>query len=359
MAVTSKPPSEVEYAQAAYRRRIGVSCLRVQRQNSCRCPARRSARPQLARRSNSIRPSAPRFRFKHAEDGTVSGDAGSLAYILGAARDTGRWWIAEDQLCHQWSKWFDGATHCLRLKKQGRHVEWRRDDGKTGTATIISRATQLARQSGTQSGIGLDQPAAAFLDAPSQVSPRASMSVTAAEQAPPAKVPIMAKTAKPAPSAAKPRVAALNSQTEVAPPLTVTAPKANAAPAPLPATTAKPPVRPVAKPPSVAPAPAPAAAKPSAPPPAAAAPPVISFRVAGVAPSDVLRVRKGPSTEHDPVGAIPPDGRDVRVVGPCQQDWCPVRHNGIGGWVNSYYLAEDLPRMSGSISNYAAGQSRR
>ena len=295
-------------------------------------------------------PVGTKIPIKHAEDGTVTGDAGSLAYILGAARDTGRWWVAEDKLCHQWSKWFDGETYCLRLKKEGRHVEWRRDDGKTGTATIISRSALLARQSGAQSGIGLDQPAAALLDAPPPVMPRASIAMPSTAYTPAAAPPETAKAPRPAPPAPKPRVAALAPQAPTAPVAPTVAPKA-APTASAVSPPPKPPARAVANVASTASTPAKAAAlTPQQP--AVTAPAVISFRVAGVASSDVLNVRNGPSSEHDPIGAIPPDGRDVRVVGPCQQDWCPVRHNGIGGWVNSYYLAEDIPGRGASTSNY-------
>ena len=68
----------------------------------------------------------------------------------------------------------------------------------------------------------------------------------------------------------------------------------------------------------------------------------ISFRVAGVDDGDTLNVRSGPSEYHPSVGRIPPGGRGVQIVGACREVWCPVRHGRLKGWVNRYYLAEDV-----------------
>jgi uncharacterized protein YraI len=68
----------------------------------------------------------------------------------------------------------------------------------------------------------------------------------------------------------------------------------------------------------------------------------VSFRVAGVGDGDTLNVRSGPSEYHPSVGRIPPGGRGVQIVGACREEWCPVRHGRLKGWVNRYYLAEDV-----------------
>jgi hypothetical protein len=31
----------------------------------------------------------------------------------------------------------------------------------------------------------------------------------------------------------------------------------------------------------------------------------------------------------------------VHIVGQCRDQWCPIRHGRLKGWVNRYYLAED------------------
>jgi SH3-like domain-containing protein len=77
-----------------------------------------------------------------------------------------------------------------------------------------------------------------------------------------------------------------------------------------------------------------------------------TYRVVGVEDDDVLNIRAGPSMGHRVVGAIPPGGRGVRVVGHCQ-GWCPVSYNGASGWVNGYYLAAE-PAVAGYVRGYVA-----
>jgi hypothetical protein len=66
-----------------------------------------------------------------------------------------------------------------------------------------------------------------------------------------------------------------------------------------------------------------------------------SFRVARVDDDDMLNVRSGPAEFYPPVGGLPPQGRGVRIVGPCREDWCPIRHGKMTGWVNRHFLAEE------------------
>jgi len=81
-------------------------------------------------------PIGTKLPIRYGADGRVAGQAGDLASYLGAASDTGRWWVTADQLCHKWNRWFDSEPQCLRLRKQGRTIHWRNQEGKTGTATI-------------------------------------------------------------------------------------------------------------------------------------------------------------------------------------------------------------------------------
>ena len=63
----------------------------------------------------------------------------------GAATDRGRWWVAGDELCHKWSRWFSSEPQCIRLRKEGRLIRWRTQDGNTGTAMItVPAPSQLA-----------------------------------------------------------------------------------------------------------------------------------------------------------------------------------------------------------------------
>ena len=70
-------------------------------------------------------------------NGTMVGRSNSvLAPFIGAERDHGRWWIANDKLCQRWAIWNEAKPHCYTLRRQGLIVHWARDDGKRGTATL-------------------------------------------------------------------------------------------------------------------------------------------------------------------------------------------------------------------------------
>jgi uncharacterized protein YraI len=83
-----------------------------------------------------------------------------------------------------------------------------------------------------------------------------------------------------------------------------------------------------------------------------------TYRVVYVARGDVLNLRSGPSVAYPVVGAIPPAGRGVRLVGHCQA-WCPVSYNGALGWVNPAYLARERasedPLLPEPAPGYIAG----
>ena len=66
-----------------------------------------------------------------------------------------------------------------------------------------------------------------------------------------------------------------------------------------------------------------------------------TYQVANVEEDDVLNIRNGPSEYHVAVGAIPPSGRGVRIVGTCKAEWCPITHGSARGWVNRYYLSQE------------------
>ena len=72
-------------------------------------------------------------------NGEMTGHAGSLAFFLGSSRDKGRWWVAKGKLCHKWRVWLDRETLCMKLKEQGDTIWWQADDGKRGTARIVSK----------------------------------------------------------------------------------------------------------------------------------------------------------------------------------------------------------------------------
>jgi hypothetical protein len=250
-------------------------------------------------------PLGTKLPISYAEDGRMSAEAGTLAYLLGSPTDSGNWWISGHRLCQKWRRWFDGAVHCLRLSQDGARIFWRRDDGETGTASIASRSEpQLAARETPRQQPARVNEARAFvapsLPARAAAAPPIPTASEVADEAPIAQRPLEARPAEPPKALAEPR-----SSLATAPPL------------------AKRPVL--------------ARASAAIPPPVPRWP--ASFRVAGVDLDDVLNVRNGPSPEHDVIGSILPDAAGIKIVGPCVSAWCPIQHRSLSGWVNSFYLS--------------------
>jgi len=237
-------------------------------------------------------PLGTKLPVRYSEDGKLAGRAGGMvANYLGARSDSGRWWVSKNRLCHKWKRWFEAKLQCMRLRKAGRRILWRRDDGKTGTATIASRSTPAAKPEARAYALGHTQP---------EKKPPDTNRFSPVRRAAPAAPPRAAPTAQP-PAVPQPRLA-------------------------------RPPKPPEAKQ---------VIEKPSFEEP--------SFRVAGVEMYDVLNIRNGPSTYHTVIGAIPPNGRGVIIVGSCVMYWCPINHRGTSGWVNRIYLAEEMPPPGSAV----------
>jgi hypothetical protein len=66
------------------------------------------------------------------------------------------------------------------------------------------------------------------------------------------------------------------------------------------------------------------------------------MRVTGIAQNDVLNIRGSPGSQSEIVGAIPPNGRDVKIVGAPEGDWVPIDYYSQRGWVHSRYLRSDM-----------------
>ena len=65
------------------------------------------------------------------------------------------------------------------------------------------------------------------------------------------------------------------------------------------------------------------------------------YRVVGVASWDRLNLRAGPAAGYRVLARIAHDARFIENLGGCAGSWCWVRHNGVIGWVNTDFLAED------------------
>ena len=77
--------------------------------------------------------------IRYAANGRMSGKMSTIAASFSrgdGASDSGKWWVAGDQLCQQWSSWMDGKSYCYRLTREGPTVHWARNDGRSGTARI-------------------------------------------------------------------------------------------------------------------------------------------------------------------------------------------------------------------------------
>lgn len=282
-------------------------------------------------------PAGTKLPIRYAQEGRLSGEARDLAWFLGSPADLGRWWVAGDQLCHKWIRWFNGEPQCIRLSKEGSTIRWRSQDGNTGTAAIAVPAPV---------------PASTLLALP-RVFPRRTPETVPPEPPPalaspprlqePAKA-VAAATPPPSPPAANETVAETN-------------PALPVASAPVPAVKNPPPTQAGSKQPESKSASAspPKQAEPKRP----AQP---TFMVANVRQDDVLNVRSGPSADFDIVGELPPDGRGIAITSACQSRWCPVAHRSASGWVSSAYLAPEqpyTPSLRGPLNDDPANPAAR
>jgi len=220
-------------------------------------------------------------------DGSVLGTAGRLAFYLGSASDRGKWWISNSQLCQKWSKWFDGETSCMQIVKNGSKFQWQRDDGKSGTAKIVSRQT-VARSEPQQ---------------PTPGQPLARASIEATSFLVPTPVLVSHGTR------AEYLVAGSEAR-DARSTMGVVAPEETSRIARL-----------------VHPASASA----------------VQLRVVGVQSVDVLNIRARPSAEALVVGVVPPGGRSLDLLGACLRAWCLIRYGNVVGWANAGFLQPEVP----------------
>ena len=294
---------------------------------------------------------------KVAANGLMSAEAGTLGLTLGATKDRGRWWTDGDKLCMKWFRWFDAKPRCMTLLREGNRVQWSEGSGESGTATITEAAPVVvaAEPRHTPKKEKHFEPVAAPAPAPAPVNiemaevPAPPAAASTSDRSPALQFAAAALSqVLPPPAEAKPsRLGMSDTPTSEEPVAPVAEESAQAAPepaAPDREQVAAPKQQRKVKSVSVA-RDAPAVRKSAAAPVRSVDTPrpvQISFRVAGVVAGDTLNVRKGPSEYHPTVGRIPASGRGVEIVGACLDVWCPIRHGRLNGWVNRYYLAEDV-----------------
>ena len=79
--------------------------------------------------------------IRYAANGRMTGKMGTVAASFSkgdGAADSGKWWVANDQLCQKWTSWMNGKQYCYKLSRSGSTVHWVRNDGRSGTARIGS-----------------------------------------------------------------------------------------------------------------------------------------------------------------------------------------------------------------------------
>ncbi len=78
------------------------------------------------------------FPLVYKNNGRVTGDGSAVGLSkFFAPKETGLWWVADDQLCQKFPTWYKGKTFCFKLQLAGpNNLNWRRNDGYTGSAKI-------------------------------------------------------------------------------------------------------------------------------------------------------------------------------------------------------------------------------
>ena len=75
--------------------------------------------------------------IKYSGNGTMVGRAKpELAQYIGSRQDKGVWWVRSNRMCQKWKRWLEGKLACFTIRKRGRYVYWRSNDGQTGTGII-------------------------------------------------------------------------------------------------------------------------------------------------------------------------------------------------------------------------------
>ncbi|MBS3752757.1 MAG: hypothetical protein KGY46_05135 [Anaerolineales bacterium] len=73
------------------------------------------------------------------------------------------------------------------------------------------------------------------------------------------------------------------------------------------------------------------------------------YAVVGVSDDDVLNIREGPGAENEITATIPPHSTDIQTTGEGVDvdgsKWVPIEYLGEKGWVNAYFLAEQVGKV--------------
>lgn len=265
-------------------------------------------------------PLGSKLPLKFDPDGTVSGSSVVLAFYLGSTSDRGRWRISNNKLCTKFARWFDGKDRCLTIRPaDGSKFAWTMDDGDTGTASIVSNTKKLygsaSALTGGVSAVAMVRNAEERMAAAAAKAKAAKIAALSApapakpKAAPPALVQPALAT-EPDPAILMSAVATVEDHPQAWLPMSVVRNAAN--------------IKPVNVAYMAAATEAPAATP--------------TYRIAGVATSDALNIRRGPQVNAEVIGSIPAQASGVALNGSCEGDWCPVTFQSQAGWVSLQFL---------------------
>ena len=231
-------------------------------------------------------------------DGSVNGSSVVLAFYLGSTTDRGQWWIDGNKLCTKFTRWFDREKSCLTIRPEGRKYAWTKDNGETGTASIISNTQKLY---GTASALGGSSAASMVRNA----EERAEQVVHGASK--PVQLAVLPVKPQQLP---KPKIAPVIKDDPNAW-LPMSAVRAAVKPTPVKIALVAPPSKPY---------------------------PAPTYKVARVNANDVLNMRNAPAGEASVTSSIPSNARGLVMRGICQAEWCPVGFGQLYGWVNRQFI---------------------
>ncbi len=74
----------------------------------------------------------------YSSSGVVTGDgSGSGLGRFFAPKESGTWWVKDNNMCQKFKTWYKGRTFCFTLESTGAgKLNWTRDDGYSGTAVV-------------------------------------------------------------------------------------------------------------------------------------------------------------------------------------------------------------------------------
>lgn len=123
---------------------LAFGTLSLARPAGAEAPALRGEQLRTAFLGRTVQISTPMgvLAVLYRPDGTMQGTASqaqaSLFVDSSGLRDSGRWQVQGDHLCHRWRDWLSGQTFCVSITRAGDNAfHWRSPEGYSGAARIV------------------------------------------------------------------------------------------------------------------------------------------------------------------------------------------------------------------------------